>query len=77
MRRPPPMPVKKQISRNEQARAAGVDVKTYQAQVEGINAMCSMSTAIKNSWGRMNDDAKLKKLLLIEGKSDKNVVCRF
>jgi hypothetical protein len=35
--------------------------------LSGLNAVSTMATAIKSSWARMNDEAKLKKLLLIEG----------
>ena len=67
-RRAPPLPSKPaEPSRMEQAIAVGVDPAVYQAQMEALNAIGSMSTAIKSSWGRMSDDAKLKKLLLIEG----------
>jgi len=67
-RRAPPLPAKApKPSRKQQAMENGVDPVVYQAQMEALNAVGSMSSAIKGSWGRMTNDAKLKKLLLIEG----------
>ena len=64
----PPMPAKApEPSRKQQALDVGVDPVVYQAQMEALNAVGSMSSAIKGSWSRMTNDAKLKKLLLIEG----------
>jgi hypothetical protein len=68
----PPLPARRAPApalptRKEQAAAVGVAPETYQRQMEALSAVGTMSMGIKNSWGRMTDDAKLKKLLLIEG----------
>ena len=68
----PPLPTRKRVSqrrptRNEQAEASGIDPETYQRQLEALSAVGTMSMGIKNSWSHMSQDAKLKKLLLIEG----------
>lgn len=51
----------------EAAAEKGIDPEVYHAQADALNAIGSMSGSLKSTWKRMSNEAKLKKLLLLEG----------
>ena len=72
---PPLAHVRQSLGMSSQAASAaveaavkkGIDPEVYHAQADALNAIGSMSGSLKSTWGRMSNEAKLKKLLLLEG----------
>ena len=45
----------------------GISLEVYHAQSDALNAIGLMSGSLQSTWGRMSTQAKLRKLLLLEG----------